>query len=71
MVMHFISVLSLASITTIIYKILVFRRVKMDVNTFIGEVRKSLLVVPRSDQGVERRAGRIDTRRGTRDRAGE
>ena len=43
MVMHFISILSIASMTTIIYKMVVFRRVKMDVNEFIAKVRSSLL----------------------------
>lgn len=42
-VMHGIALLSIASITTIIYKMIVFRRVSMDVNTFIAQVRKSLL----------------------------
>ena len=42
-VMHAISLLSLASITTIIYKIMVFRRVKMDLSEFISKVRASLL----------------------------
>ena len=42
-VMHAISILSIASITTILYKIVVFRRVKMDVNEFIAKVRSSLL----------------------------
>jgi biopolymer transport protein ExbB len=43
MVMHFISVLSLVSLTTIIYKLIAFRRVKMNVNEFIARVRSSLL----------------------------
>ena len=42
-VMHFISVLSLFSLTTIIYKLIVFRRVKMNINDFIARVRSSLL----------------------------
>jgi biopolymer transport protein ExbB len=42
-VMHAISLLSIASITTILYKMVVFRRVKMDVNEFIAKVRSSLL----------------------------
>lgn len=42
-VMHGIALLSILSITTIIYKMIVFRRVSMDVNTFIAKVRKSLL----------------------------
>jgi len=41
--MHFISVLSLFSATTIIYKLIVFRRVKMNINEFIARVRSSLL----------------------------
>ncbi len=41
--MHFISVLSVASLTTIIYKLLVFRKVKTDLNEFIAKVRASLL----------------------------
>ncbi len=43
MVMHFISICSVAAITAIIYKILVFRRIKMDVNEFISKVRANLL----------------------------
>jgi len=42
-VMHLISILSVASITTIIYKMLVFRRVKMNLSDFISRVRGSLL----------------------------
>ena len=42
-VMHFISVLSLASLTSIIYKIIVFRRVRMDLNEFIPKLRAALL----------------------------
>jgi len=42
-VMHAISLLSIASITTIIYKMIVFRRMSMDVNEFIAKVRSSLL----------------------------
>lgn len=41
--MHFISVLSLFSLTAIIYKIIAFRRVKLNVNEFIAKVRASLL----------------------------
>lgn len=43
MVMHMISLLSVTSITVIIYKLLVFKKTSMDTNTFIGKVRKSLL----------------------------
>jgi biopolymer transport protein ExbB len=42
-VMHMISILSLASITTIIYKLISFRQVKLDLNEFISKVRGSLL----------------------------
>jgi biopolymer transport protein ExbB len=42
-VMHFISVLSLASATTIMYKLIVFRQVKLNLNEFISKVRGSLL----------------------------
>ncbi len=42
-VMHMISVLSLASITTIVYKLISFRQVKLDLNEFISKVRGSLL----------------------------
>ena len=42
-VMHMISLLSLASITTIIYKLISFRQVKLDLNEFISKVRGSLL----------------------------
>ncbi|NIN71114.1 MAG: MotA/TolQ/ExbB proton channel family protein, partial [Gemmatimonadetes bacterium] len=42
-VMHGISVLSLFSLTAIIYKLIVFRRVKMNVNEFIAKVRAALL----------------------------
>jgi biopolymer transport protein ExbB len=42
-VMHAISVLSLASITTIIYKLVIFWQVKTDLNEFIAKVRGSLL----------------------------
>jgi biopolymer transport protein ExbB len=42
-VMHFISVLSLASLATIIYKLIVFRRLKLNLNEFISKVRGSLL----------------------------
>ena len=34
-VMHGISVLSVASLTTIVYKLFVFRRVKLNLNEFI------------------------------------
>lgn len=43
LVMHFISVLSLFSLTAIIYKLVVFRRVKTNVNDFIAKVRSNLL----------------------------
>ncbi len=42
-VMHFISVLSLVSLTTIIYKLIVFRRVKLNLGDFISKVRANLL----------------------------
>ena len=42
-VMHAISVLSLASLTTIIYKLIAFRQVKLDLNVFISKVRGALL----------------------------
>jgi len=42
-VMHAISILSLASVATIIYKLIAFRRVKINVNNFIAQVRSSLL----------------------------
>ncbi len=42
-VMHMISILSLASITTIIYKLISFRQVKLNLNEFIAKVRGSLL----------------------------
>ena len=42
-VMHMISVLSLASITTIFYKLLVFFKVKINTNEFIGKIRGALL----------------------------
>ncbi len=42
-VMHMISVLSLASITTIVYKLISFRKVKLNLNEFISKVRGSLL----------------------------
>lgn len=41
--MHGISVLSLIAITTIIYKLIAFRRVNINVNEFIARVRSSLL----------------------------
>ena len=43
LVMHFISVLSLISLTAIIYKVVAFRRVKLNVNQFITQVRAALL----------------------------
>jgi biopolymer transport protein ExbB len=42
-VMHAISVLSVASLTTIIYKLLAFRQVKLNLTEFISKVRGSLL----------------------------
>ena len=42
-VMHFISVLSVVSLTAIIYKLFVFRRVRLNVNEFISKLRSSLL----------------------------
>ncbi|MEE8412632.1 MAG: hypothetical protein V3S47_09010, partial [Acidobacteriota bacterium] len=43
LVMHGISMLSLVSVTTIIYKLVVFRRVSSNVNEFIARVRSALL----------------------------
>ena len=42
-VMHMLSVLSLASLTTIIYKLIAFRRVSMNLSQFISKVRGALL----------------------------
>ena len=42
-VMHFISICSLASITAIIYKVVVFKKVGIDTNEMIGKVRAALL----------------------------
>lgn len=42
-VMHPISLLSLASLTVIIYKVIAFRRVKLDLGDFISKVRGALL----------------------------
>jgi biopolymer transport protein ExbB len=42
-VMHAISVLSLISLTTIVYKMIAFRRVSANVNEFIARVRSALL----------------------------
>jgi len=42
-VMHAISILSIASATTIIYKIIAFRQVKLNLNEFISKVRGALL----------------------------
>ena len=42
-VMHMISVLSIFSVSAIIYKLIVFRRVKVDLSEFIAKVRGSLL----------------------------
>jgi len=43
MVMHFISFLSLFSLTAIIYKLIVFRKMKLNVNQFMAQVRGNLL----------------------------
>ena len=42
-VMHAISMLSLASLATIIYKLIAFRKVKLNLNEFISKVRGALL----------------------------
>lgn len=42
-VMHAISVLSVISLTTIIYKLIVFRRVKLNLGDFISKIRANLL----------------------------
>ena len=42
-VMHAISVLSLASLTAIIYKLIAFRRVKLNLSEFISKIRGALL----------------------------
>lgn len=42
-VMHFISICSVLSITAIIYKIWVFRRIRINTNEFIAKVRGALL----------------------------
>jgi len=42
-VMHMISVLSLFSLTTIVYKLIVFMRVRVNLNEFISKVRGALL----------------------------
>ena len=42
-VMHMISVLSLFSLTTIVYKLIVFMRVRVNLNAFISKVRGALL----------------------------
>jgi biopolymer transport protein ExbB len=42
-VMHFISILSLASLTAIVYKLIAFRRVKLDLGEFISKIRANLL----------------------------
>ena len=42
-VMHFISILSVASLTTIIYKLIAFVQVKLNLNEFISKVRAALL----------------------------
>ena len=43
LVMHFISILSIVSITTIVYKLIIFRKVKLNLNEFIASVRGALL----------------------------
>jgi biopolymer transport protein ExbB len=43
LVMHFISILSIVSITTIVYKLIVFRQVRLNLNEFIASVRGALL----------------------------
>jgi len=42
-VMHAITLCSLASLVVIFYKIVVYRRTRMDTNEFIGKVRSNLL----------------------------
>ena len=42
-VMHMISVLSIFSVSAIVYKLIVFRRVKVDLSDFIAKVRGALL----------------------------
>jgi len=42
-VMHFISVLSVASLTTMIYKMIAFRKIKMNLSELISQVRAALL----------------------------
>jgi biopolymer transport protein ExbB len=42
-VMHMISILSLFSLTAIIYKLIVFMRVRINLNEFISKVRAALL----------------------------
>jgi len=41
--MHLITICSIASATTIIYKLIAFRRLKMDLNEFITKIRGTLL----------------------------
>ncbi len=41
--MHFISVLSVAALATIIYKVIAFWRVKVNLNQFIAKLRGALL----------------------------
>ena len=43
MTMHFISALWLTSLSTIIYKLIIFRQVKLNLNEFISKVRGALL----------------------------
>jgi biopolymer transport protein ExbB len=42
-VMHAISLLSVASLTAIIYKVIAFRRVKLNLGDFISQIRAALL----------------------------
>jgi biopolymer transport protein ExbB len=42
-VMHAISILSVASMTTIIYKIIAFKKIKMKLSDFISQIRAALL----------------------------
>lgn len=41
--MHFITLCSVFSLTTIIYKMFVFRKAKSDISAFIGRIRSTLL----------------------------
>jgi biopolymer transport protein ExbB len=42
-VMHFISICSILAVTAIVYKLVVFRRIRVDTNEFIAKVRGALL----------------------------